>query len=164
VQNLGLGASRNRAIAEVTADHWILCLDDADALEPAAIGILQSAIEHAPPGTNLIAHPLVPYGGRTVWNPPASSLDELETRNLFPAARAARSRSGWRSALGRGRVLAARNHDWEFWRRAHRLVGLRVARVHVPAVRYREHAGPRLSNQFKGREELVFTALRRARE
>jgi glycosyltransferase involved in cell wall biosynthesis len=164
--NLGLGAARNMAIAQAPDDNWILCLDADDALEPPAIGVLQYAIDQAPPGTNLITHPLAPYDGGTVWNPPAElNLDQLETRNLFPYC-AAFPKSLWAAIGGydEGECSRLGINDWEFWQRAHRLVGLNPVRVHVPLVRYRQHAGPRLSDQFRRREDLVFTALRRARE
>lgn len=163
-ENLGLGAALNAGIACAGDNTWILRLDADDALMANAIETLSNV--SSPEYFNLVTFPLEDYGGphARIWNPSTRiRLEQLESRNIFPYC-AAFPKSLWAAIGGfdEGECSRLGINDWEFWQRAHRQVGLHPVRINAPLVRYRQHAGPRLSDQFKGRDQVVRRALERA--
>jgi glycosyltransferase involved in cell wall biosynthesis len=143
-KNFGLAYSLNFGI-ETTRAPWVLKVDADDKISPTYVEeILAAAAEDE--RRNVIFSPCQHFGARTDgYHYPTFNPARMVDAFMIPGPAAIR-RDLWSAVNGYDETLRFAE-DWDLYIRAQLAVGLVTHQLTEPRWYYRQHAGPRASNE-----------------
>ncbi len=154
-KNAGLAAARMRGVAETSAP-FVFCLDSDDELAPGALGLLADALE-ANPGAAFALGKLELFGARSEvrsfppWDPWRLLYVNHWTAHGLYRRQELMAVGGW--------TLADCYEDWDLLL-ALAEHGSSPVILDDVAVRYRQHAGARMSTRCRHRHAEIYSLLR----